>query len=286
MASIPLLSDQDPEMGELPSYEDAVQGKTSTANSKTTASGQDTRRGSSDTGNKKIVGLFSRHFDEVSDANSVAFAHISIRLGFLRKVLGILAFQFLVTVVFCTGLYMTPAVKGYVQQQPWIPMGSMFGSLGLLFAMFIHSHTVPLNYFLLVGWTILQAITVGSIVTFYDMEVVIQAVLLTSVVVVGLFVYTLQTKRDFQKHYAIIYTLSIIFLMATVIQIILMSSTFNFLMSMTGAALFSVYLVFDIDMIMHHYSEEDYIIACISIYMDIIGLFLRILEILNEINKN
>jgi len=39
----------------------------------------------------------------------------------------------------------------------------MFGSLGLLLAMFVYAHTVPLNYFLLAGWTILQAITIGSI---------------------------------------------------------------------------------------------------------------------------
>ena len=35
-----------------------------------------------------------------------------------------------------------------------------------------------------------------------------------------------------------------------------MSSTFNFLMSIFGAALFSLYLVFDIDMVMHHHSGE------------------------------
>ncbi|KAI1723171.1 inhibitor of apoptosis-promoting bax1 domain-containing protein [Ditylenchus destructor] len=169
---------------------------------------------------------------------------------------------------------------------PWIVLSSLFGSLILLFAMFVHAHTVPLNYFLLGGWTILQAITIGSVVTFYDVEVVIQAVLLTAVVVVGLFVYTLQSKRDFQKHYAVITSLSLVFLMAMAMQMILMSPMVNFLMSLFGAALFSIYLVFDIDMIMHHYSEEDYIIACISIYMDIMGLFLRILEILNELNRN
>jgi hypothetical protein len=42
-------------------------------------------------------------------------------------------------------------------------MVSLFGSLALLFAMFVHAHTVPLNYFLLAGWTILQATTIGAI---------------------------------------------------------------------------------------------------------------------------
>ncbi len=65
-----------------------------------------------------------------------------------------------------------------------------------------------------------------------------------------------------------------------------MSPLFNFAMSLLGALLFSLYLIFDIDALMHYHSEEDYIIACISIYMDVMGLFLRILQILNELNRS
>jgi len=65
-----------------------------------------------------------------------------------------------------------------------------------------------------------------------------------------------------------------------------MSPAINFFVSAAGAVLFSLYLIFDIDMLMHYHSEEDYIIACISIYMDIMGLFLRILQILNELNRS
>lgn len=99
-------------------------------------------------------------------------------------------------------------------------MLTMFGSLGVLVAMFVHARTVPLNYFLLASWTILQAITVGSIVTFFDAEVVIQALLLTVLVVGGLFVYTLQSKRDFQKHYALLFTVSCVFIGAICLQVI------------------------------------------------------------------
>ncbi|KAI6197880.1 hypothetical protein M3Y94_01277600 [Aphelenchoides besseyi] len=52
----------------------------------------------------------------------VALADASIRLGnliysFLRKVLGILSFQFAATVILCAALYLTPVVRGFVQQQ-------------------------------------------------------------------------------------------------------------------------------------------------------------------------
>ncbi|KAK0407524.1 hypothetical protein QR680_019242 [Steinernema hermaphroditum] len=121
---------------------------------------------------------------------------------------------------------------------------------------------------------------------FYDVDVVIQAAILTAVAVIGLFVFTLQSKRDFQKHYALLFSCSAIFMMGMFLQIVFMSPTFDLLMAIFGALLFCAYLVFDIDYIMNHSSPEDYIIACINLYLDIVNLFLEILRILNEINRN
>lgn len=123
-------------------------------------------------------------------------------------------------------------------------------------------------------------------VTFYSAEVVIQALTVTTAVVVSLFFYTLQSKHDFRKSYALMATVSMVFLVGSMLQIIMMSHSFNFFMSIFGAGLFSVYLVFDIDAVMHYHSEEDYILACISIYMDVINLFINILQIINEANRN
>ena len=297
MAKVPLLSDQDVEMGGgLPNYDDIEnfgEKKTNSGlitNSRTpnsnNSNNNDTNTNS--TNNLPLGGLFSKNLDEHGEGNSnaVAFANLAIRLGFLRKVLGILSFQFAVTVAFCTVLYLTPVVRGFIQQQVWIVLVSSLSSIGVLFAMFIHARTVPLNYFLLGAWTILQALSVGTIVTFYDAEIVLQAVFLTSVVVISLFIYTLQSKRDFHKFYAILMTLSMVLISAMLLQLFIASPIFNLAVSVGGAGLFSLYLIFDIDMIMHYHSEEDYILACISIYMDIMGLFLRILEILNELNRS
>lgn len=305
--SVPLMSDQDYELDRgLPDYEQAINNaRRETDIQRPTATTTDQQQQNSQPkfekagaapfwadlrGSRKVNGqigaMFAKQLGPSDHSDSVAMAQLHIRLAFLRKVLGILAFQFVVTVVLCTAFYVTDDVRLFIQQQPWFLMVSLFGSLGLLFAMFIHAYTVPLNYFLLAAWTILQAITIGAIVSFYDVHVVLQAIVLTAVVVVSLFVYTLQSKHDFKKHYACLFSISLLFLMATMLQMILMSPAFNFAMSLAGAALFSVYLVFDIDMIMHQYNEEDYIVACISIYMDVMGLFLRILEILNEVNRN
>ncbi|KAK0407525.1 hypothetical protein QR680_019242 [Steinernema hermaphroditum] len=170
--------------------------------------------------------------------------------------------------------------------KPWILFLNLFGSIAVLMAMFVYARTVPLNYILLTVWTIMQALVIGSVVLFYDVDVVIQAAILTAVAVIGLFVFTLQSKRDFQKHYALLFSCSAIFMMGMFLQIVFMSPTFDLLMAIFGALLFCAYLVFDIDYIMNHSSPEDYIIACINLYLDIVNLFLEILRILNEINRN
>ena len=51
------------------------------------------------------------------------------------------------------------------------------------------------------------------------MEVVIEAAGLTALVVVALFFYTLQSKRDFQKYYAALFSFLLVFVAASFIQV-------------------------------------------------------------------
>lgn len=47
--------------------------------------------------------------------------------------------------------------------------------------------------------TVIQAYTIGVVLTYYDQIVVLQALLLTVTVVIGLSLYTFQSKRDFSS---------------------------------------------------------------------------------------
>merc|ERR1712166_1706923 len=50
--------------------------------------------------------------------------------------------------------------------------------------------------------------------------------------------------------------------------------------SLMGALLFSGYILYDTSVIMLHMGPDDYIMASVSLYLDIINLFLYLLEIL------
>jgi len=52
-----------------------------------------------------------------------------------------------------------------------------------------------------------------------------------------------------------------------------------------GALLFSLYIVFDTNQIIKHYADDEYVAAAASLYLDVLNLFLDLLEILQGSNK-
>lgn len=53
-----------------------------------------------------------------------------------------------------------------------------------------------------------------------------------------------------------------------------------------GAVIFSLYIIFDVYMISRRLSPDEYIPAAISLYLDVLNLFLHILRILSEMQRN
>ena len=57
------------------------------------------------------------------------------------------------------------------------------------------------------------------------------------------------------------------------------------LMCVSGAAIFSAYIVYDTHLIMKHLSAEEYIVGVINLYLDIINLFIKILRLLQALKS-
>lgn len=65
---------------------------------------------------------------------------------------------------------------------------------------------------------------------------------------------------------------------------------FNFILACAGAAVFSMYIIYDLQMIVGDkklkISEEEYIFAALNLYVDIIRIFMEMLKILRYLNEN
>ncbi|XP_011947236.1 PREDICTED: protein lifeguard 4 isoform X3 [Cercocebus atys] len=207
------------------------------------------------------------------------------RPTFLRKVYSILSLQVLLTTVTSTVFLYFESIRTFVHESPALILLFALGSLGLIFALTLNRHKYPLNLYLLFGFTLLEALTVAVVVTFYDVYIILQAFILTTTVFFGLTVYTLQSKRDFSKFGAGLFALLWILCLSGFLKLFFYSETMELVLAAAGALLFCGFIIYDTHSLMHKLSPEEYVLAAISLYLDIINLFLHLLRFLEAVNK-
>lgn len=239
-------------------------------------------RGLSNGSNNKTASIV----DDFAYRSNVAQANIYVRMGFLRKVYGILTVQLLATTLTAAFLKFTPSIRAYVSQNPWMLSLGLISSLVLLLSLHVYRRKTPINYFLLAAFTFVEAYVIGILVTYFDQWIVLQAFLLTTVITLGLTLYTLQSKKDFSAWGAGLFVALCLLMFGGLIQIFLGSNYLELLLSGGGALVFALFLVYDTHVIMHHLSPEEYILATITLYLDVFNLFLHLLRFLEAMKRN
>ncbi|KAL0849809.1 hypothetical protein ABMA28_011751 [Loxostege sticticalis] len=224
--------------------------------------------------------------DDFAYRNNVMNADKEIRLGFVRKVYGLLTVQLLATTAIASVFLLVKPVQLFIHENQWMVFIAFILSMVTLFALIAKRRDSPANLYLLAAFTIVQAYSIGVVVSYCDTAVVLQALAITFTVVFALTLFTLNTKRDFSFiGYGLVAGLCVL-IVGGILQLFIQSSLFEIALSFTGAVLFSLFLIFDTQQMMVHLSPEEYILATINLYMDILNLFLYILRILNELNRN
>lgn len=212
--------------------------------------------------------------------NNVHQASLHIRLAFLRKVYGLLLVQLAVTVLIGFVFMFTPIVRFYIHNNDWLLSLSLILSVAILIGLHWKRKEYPTNLILLAAFTVVQAYSVGVVVTYFDQFVVLQALVLTVTVVAGLTAYTLQTKRDFSSLGSFLFASLCVLIIGGFLKIFFGSTGIELILSIGGALLFSLFIIYDTQELMKRVSPEEYILATINLYLDIINLFLHILRAL------
>ncbi|XP_006259337.1 protein lifeguard 4 isoform X1 [Alligator mississippiensis] len=223
--------------------------------------------------------------DDFNYGSSVASASVHVRMAFLRKVYSILSVQVLLTTVTSAVFLYSSTIQTFVHERPALLLLSVLGSLGMILALTLYRHQHPVNLYLLFGFTFLEALTVAVAVSFYDVSIVLQAFILTTAVFLGLTAYTLQSKRDFSKFGAGLFACLWILILSGFLRLFFYSETMELVFAAGGALLFCGFIVYDTHLVMHKLSPEEYILASINLYLDIINLFLHLLRLLEAFNK-
>ena len=148
-------------------------------------------------------------------------------------------------------------------------------------------HSYPTNLIFLSGFTLLEAYTISVIVSFYQTQIVLNAVVLTAGIFVFLTLFACQTKYDFTSWMPSLFGgLWALILFGFMAAFLPYSSTGELIYGGAAALIFSAYILVDTQLVLRKHHVEEEIAAAVSLYLDIINLFLAILRILNSQQNN
>jgi len=225
--------------------------------------------------------------EQVLMSNSVYDCNPAIKAAFIRKVYSILSVQLILTVCGAATFMFVDSARSFALSSTGVFYTALFLPFGLLFALMCYKDKHPTNMYLLSAFTLCEAYTIGVVCArYYEAGygmIVLQALLLTAAVFCSLTSYVFVTKKDFSWMGGALYAGLMIMVMWGFINMIFPVTFGGFghtIFALGGALLFSGYILYDTSLIMHHLGPDDYIMAAVNLYLDIINLFLYLLEIL------
>ncbi|PSC75383.1 lifeguard 1 [Micractinium conductrix] len=240
-------------------------------------------------------GGFDRYDVEAQQAANyaAAFAEELVRKQFVRKVFSLVLLQLLVTVgVACVFMFVQP-VKDYVRPGgpgQWLFIVVWIAALVILIGLMCSTklrRTHPWNLVALAAFTLVESALVGMICSYWDASVVLIAFATTCAAVGGLTLVAVFGKFDMTKRGHLLGMASGVFFMVVLVTIIVgffwVSTWWYLAISCVAALLFSAFLVYDIQMVMggkmYAIGPDEYVFASVQIYLDVVSIFLMILNI-------
>lgn len=212
----------------------------------------------------------------------------NVRLGFIRKVYAILSLLLLITFVFCIVARFSDEYVAYMQREPWVVVVASVLVIVLLYTLGCWktaARTVPWNYMLLILFALAQSVLVSYAAANVDTTSFIIAVGLTAATVVTITAVACIIKRDLYFLWPLCAVFSVIVIICVLVGVFVNSKWVVLLVAGISCLLFSLYLLLQTQMVLAKngkgYAIDDYIIATMHLYIDIVRIFTSLLQILS-----
>lgn len=228
--------------------------------------------------------------DSLPDSNSsrnldksyVSFGdEYKVKTNFIRRIYTLLCMQLAITCAMCYVFYTVDSVKNYVLQSS----GLLWTSIIMTFVFLIvgsppcYGRHHPMNLIALLGFTLCESYVVGYTCLFYNSALVLMACGITLSTFAGLTAYVMYTKKDFNFLGAGLYSCLWIIIIGSIISAFLPKMPiFNLAMAILGCMTAVGYILYDTSEIINRMEIDEYVFACMSLYIDIIMLFVNLLQ--------
>ena len=218
----------------------------------------------------------------------------AIRRGFIVKTYGILLSQLLITLCFIF-LSFSDTIRDSFRFNSLIHTIILVASLiAVLIILVMFSccrstaRKTPINYILLFTFTLCMSYYCLLLCSNYDRENVVNALVLTMALTVGLTVYAFKSQTDYTYSGFILFGL-VFFLPFVGLCILWSTLSYVIFCIIAGVIIYSMYIVYDTQLILGElgleYKIDDYILAALNLYIDIIYIFIKLVKLLAICNR-
>lgn len=235
------------------------------------------------------------------EADADTFGETAIRNAFIRKVYGILSAQLTITTILggCVMYGMNAWKKTNPDLVLCLVVLSSVMSVAMMCLFICVPHLMrktPQNYGILACFTLAESFLIGAISSQFTTESVLIVFGITAAVVFSLTVFACQTSVDFTGMGPYLFCVAIVVVIFGVclwlVSLAGLAGTPAFgaarlFYSACAALVSSMYIVFHTQLIVggkhkYRFSIDDYAMAAIVLYLDIIHLFVNLLQLFGE----
>lgn len=187
-----------------------------------------------------------------------------------------------------TSVVTTAAMTLYLP--PAIVLASIVGQFIILFTLNKFKDRFA-GLVLLSLFSVLFGITLSltlryTISTYSNGELIIaQAAVMTLVALIGCYAYVSISQKNFSGWGMMLTNATLLAIFAGVFCFFFPSDFLEIILSAFGVLLFTGWLLYDLSRVIHG-EEKNYIVAAINIYIDIMGLFIKLIKLLSQLNGN
>ena len=213
-----------------------------------------------------------------------------IKRGFIIKTYGIVISQLLISLIFISLSFIPSVKENLVLNSDKNPLLSLFFILFTIITISVFiifsccrnvARRVPTNYILLFTFTLCMSFYLTILCSHVNPSTVISALILTIGATLGLTIYAYRTQENYSNCGALLFSLILISIIGFPLFLWIGNTIFYCIL---GIFIYALYLVYDTQLILGkfgiEYNVDDYCLAALNIYVDIIYLFIRILSLL------
>jgi len=228
-------------------------------------------------------------FNSDSGSRQVHTEMEEVRRGFVQKVYGTVAVQLCATAIIAAPIASAPRI--WLSQHAGLMMFSVFGLLASSCVFCCAGHLMrqhPTNLIILAAFTCFKSIMVGFICSQYEMQSVILCFLASGIMAGALTFFAATTSMDATKCGGTLGAFSCGLFAFGLIGMYVGGPMMHLLYAGGGAVLFGSYLVHDTQLVLggkhtsKRFSVDDYVLAALSIYQDLIQFFIMMLRLFGE----